>query len=46
LLPPTVFESTAVFALPIRTAASLPFAVLALLAYAAKIKLSGIPEAA
>jgi Glycosyltransferase family 87 len=36
-LQPARFESTAVFALPIRTAASLPFAVLALLAYARRI---------
>jgi hypothetical protein len=45
-LTPGVFESTAVFALPIRTAASLPFAVLALLAYAKKINLAGNQEAA
>ncbi len=31
------FDSTAIFSLPIRTAASLPFAVLALLAYAMRI---------
>src|SRR5579862_2687278 len=35
------FNSTLVFALPIRTAASLPFAVLALLACATRIKLDG-----
>jgi hypothetical protein len=40
------FDSSTVFALPIRTAASLPFAVLALLVCAAQIKLSGNPEAA
>jgi hypothetical protein len=34
-----VFESTAVFSLPIRTAASLPFAVLALLGYTRRINL-------
>jgi hypothetical protein len=33
LLAPSIFNSTAVFALPIRSAASLPFAVLALLAW-------------
>jgi len=33
LLAPAVFESTPVFSLPIRTAASLPFAVFALLAW-------------
>jgi Glycosyltransferase family 87 len=33
LFPPVVFYSTAVFALPIRNAASLPFAVVALLAW-------------
>jgi hypothetical protein len=37
LLAPAEFNSTAVFALPIRTAASLPFAVLALLAWAARL---------
>jgi hypothetical protein len=36
-----VFDSTLVFALPIRTAASLPFAVLALLAYAKRVNLAG-----
>jgi len=36
-LPPATFNSTAVFSLPIRTAASLPFAVVALLAYAKRI---------
>jgi hypothetical protein len=38
------FESTAVFALPIRTAASLPFAVLALLAAATTVNLAGSRE--
>jgi hypothetical protein len=33
LIAPSTFDSTAVFSLPIRTAASLPFAVLALLAW-------------
>ena len=37
LLAPAEFDSTVVFALPIRTAASLPFAVLALLAWAARL---------
>jgi len=37
LLPPRIFESAAIFSLPIRTAASLPFAVVALLAYAMRI---------
>lgn len=32
-IPPAIFDSTPVFSLPIRTAASLPFAVLALLAW-------------
>jgi hypothetical protein len=36
-LAPAVFNSTAVFSLPIRTAASLPFAVLALLAWTWRI---------
>ncbi len=36
-LAPELFESTAVFSLPIRTAASLPFAVLALLAFTRRI---------
>jgi hypothetical protein len=39
LLAPGLFDSSAVFSLPIRTAASLPFAVLALLVCAARIKL-------
>jgi hypothetical protein len=37
VLPPADFNSPAVFALPIRTAASLPFAVLALLAWTARL---------
>ncbi len=36
-LTPATFNSTAVFSLPIRSAASLPFAVVALLAYAKRI---------
>jgi hypothetical protein len=51
LLEPQFFFSMAVFDLPIRTAASLPFAVLALLVYAMRIKpdrikLTGNQEAA
>jgi hypothetical protein len=46
LLSVQFFYSTAVFPLPIRTAASLPFAVLALLAYAKKINLAGNQKAA
>jgi hypothetical protein len=45
-LAPDTFNSTLVFALPIRTAASLPFAVLALLAYTARIRLAGNQEGA
>lgn len=41
LLPPAQFESTAIFSLPIRTAASLPFAALALLAYVGRVSASG-----
>ena len=44
-LTPGHFESTAVFSLPIRTAASLPFAVLALLVCAMRINLSWTREA-
>jgi hypothetical protein len=40
-IAPAHFESTAVFALPIRTAASLPFAALALLVYVGRISASG-----
>jgi hypothetical protein len=36
-LTPAMFDSTAVFSLPIRTAASLPFAVIALLAWAWRV---------
>jgi hypothetical protein len=43
---PAVFDSSAVFALPIRNAAPLPFAVLALLVYAKKINLDRNREAA
>ncbi len=45
-LPSEVFESSAVFSLPIRTAASFPFAVLALLTYALRIILVPSREAA
>jgi hypothetical protein len=37
LLAPSIFNSTAIFALPIRSAASLPFAVLALLFWTRRI---------
>ena len=46
LLAPERFFSTAVFALPIRTAASLPFAVLALLIYALRARADQSPEPA
>jgi hypothetical protein len=46
LLSAQFFYAPAVFALPIRTAASLPFAVLALLVYAKKLNLAGNQEAA
>lgn len=39
---PVEFDSTAIFALPIRTAAPLPFAVLALLAWVARINFARI----
>lgn len=42
LLAPAIFDSTAVFALPIRSAASLPFAVLALLAWMWRISTSSV----
>jgi hypothetical protein len=42
LLAPAIFDSTAVFALPIRSAASLPFAVLALLAWMWRISTSPV----
>lgn len=45
-LAPADFSSTQVFALPIRAAASLPFAVLALLAFAMRINLVGNQESA
>lgn len=45
-LAPGLLESNAAFSLPIRTAASLPFAVLALLVCAARINLSREPEVA
>jgi Glycosyltransferase family 87 len=45
-LAPGLLESNAIFSLPIRTAASLPFAVLALLVCAARINLSENPEVA
>ncbi len=41
LLPLAQFESTAIFALPIRTAASLPFAALALLVYVGRVSAIG-----
>jgi glycosyl transferase family 87 len=43
-IAPQHFYSTAVFALPIRTAGSFPFAVLALLAYASRISGTALPE--
>jgi len=46
LLPHRIFESAAIFSLPIRTAASLPFAVVALLAYAMRITRLQSPAAA
>lgn len=46
LLPCRIFESAAIFSLPIRTAASLPFAVLALLAYTMRISRRQSPAAA
>ena len=46
LMTTAFFFSAAVFALPIRTAASLPFAVLALLAYVKKLNLADNREAA
>jgi hypothetical protein len=39
-LMPNIFGSTAIFVLPIRTAASLPFAVLALLAWSWRLRLA------
>jgi hypothetical protein len=48
LLSPEVFNSTAIFALPIRTAASLPFGVLALLAWMTRVRVNPLsaPEVA
>jgi hypothetical protein len=46
LLPPSLFFSTAIFDLPIRTAASLPFAVFALLVYLRRITFATRPEPA
>jgi hypothetical protein len=43
VLAPSIFNSTAVFALPIRSAASLPFAVLALLAWTWRISTNPVP---
>jgi hypothetical protein len=45
-LPSRILDSTAVLSLPIRTAASLPFAVLALLAYATRVHLVRSRESA
>lgn len=42
LLAPSIFNSTAIFALPIRSAASLPFAVLALLVWTRRIVTSPV----
>ena len=46
LLPSRIFESAAIFSLPIRTAASLPFAVLALLAWLMRVSVVRSPESA
>jgi hypothetical protein len=46
VLAPATFDSTAIFALPIRTAASLPFAVLALLAFTMRVNPAQNPESA
>jgi hypothetical protein len=48
LLSTDVFNSTAIFALPIRTAASLPFGVLALLAWMTRVRVNSLsaPEVA
>jgi hypothetical protein len=45
-LAPATFNSTAIFSLPIRTAASLPFVVLILLIYAKRVNLAQNQEAA
>lgn len=44
LLAPATFDATVVFSLPIRSAASLPFAVLALLAWTRRLNPSPNPE--
>jgi len=46
LLSPANFNSTAIFSLPIRTAASLPFALLALLAWTLRVNPVTNPESA
>jgi hypothetical protein len=46
LLPSRIFESSAIFSLPIRTAASLPFTILILLVYAMRINPPQNSEAA
>jgi hypothetical protein len=46
LLPSAIFDATPVFALPIRTAASLPFAVLALLVWRWKARFPAFSESA
>jgi hypothetical protein len=46
VLAPADFDSTAIFSLPIRTAASLPFAVLALLAWTMRVNPVRNPESA
>jgi hypothetical protein len=46
LLAPPIFNSTAVLSLPLRTAASLPFAVLALLAWSMRVNSAKNPQAA
>ena len=46
ILAPAVFDSTAVFALPVRNAASLPFAVLALLAWIWRVNVARRQEPA
>lgn len=46
LLSTAAFDSTAVFSLPIRSAASLPFAILALLVFARRLNVGGSAEPA
>lgn len=46
LLAPAIFDSTAVFSLPIRSAAPLPFAILALLAWTRRLNPSPNPVSA